>query len=310
VLRLGGLSAASTGAAAWLASRSRRPEEARALIIDRSLGVPPDPRLPELAIVQGGEPERLVQAALDVLGGATRFISRGDVVAIKPNVGWDRGPEQAANTNPELVAALIRLCQDAGAKKVVVADVSCNDPRSCFNRSGIGEAALRAGAELVLPEPRRFKEVNLRGDSLGEWPVLEPFLDANKLINVPIAKHHSLTGVTLGMKNWYGILGGPRNRLHQRIHESIVDLRRSRPTLTVMDAYRVLVRNGPTGGDVDDVEMKRTVVASVDPVAVDAYAAQAWWNLAAPRVRYLRLAEERGLGKMDFASLRTALSAL
>jgi len=308
VLRLGGLSAASAGAAAWLSTRSRRPEEARALIIDRSLGVPPDPRLPELAIAQGGEPERLVQAALDVLGGVTRFVSRGDVVAIKPNVGWDRGPEQAANTNPELVAALVRLCQDAGAKKVVVADVSCNDPRSCFDRSGIAEAARRAGAELVLPEPRRFKEVNLRGESLGVWPVLEPFLVADKIINVPIAKHHSLTGVTLGMKNWYGILGGQRNRLHQRIHESLADLAAfMRPTLTIMDAYRVLMRNGPTGGSLADVETKKTLIASTDPVALDAYVAKAYWDIDFQRLPYLRLAEERGLGKMNFEDVRSQI---
>ena len=308
VLRLGGLSAASAGAAAWLSTRSRRPEEARALIIDRSLGVPPDPRLPELAIAQGGEPERLVQAALDVLGGVTRFVSRGDVVVIKPNVGWDRGPEQAANTNPELVAALVRLCQDAGAKKVVVADVSCNDPRSCFDRSGIAEAARRAGAELVLPEPRRFKEVNLRGESLGVWPVLEPFLVADKIINVPIAKHHSLTGVTLGMKNWYGILGGQRNRLHQRIHESLADLAAfMRPTLTIMDAYRVLMRNGPTGGSLADVETKKTLIASTDPVALDAYVAKAYWDIDFQRLPYLRLAEERGLGKMNFEDVRSQI---
>jgi uncharacterized protein (DUF362 family) len=308
VLRLGGLSAASAGAAAWLSTRSRRPEEARALIIDRSLGVPPDPRLPELAIAQGGEPERLVQAALDVLGGVTRFVSRGDVVVIKPNVGWDRGPEQAANTNPELVAALVRLCQDAGAKKVVVADVSCNDPRSCFDRSGIAEAARRAGAELVLPEPRRFKEVNLRGESLGVWPVLEPFLVADKIINVPIAKHHSLTGVTLGMKNWYGILGGQRNRLHQRIHESLADLAAfMRPTLTIMDAYRVLMRNGPTGGSLADVETKKTLIAGTDPVALDAYVAKAYWDIDFQRLPYLRLAEERGLGKMNFEDVRSQI---
>jgi uncharacterized protein (DUF362 family) len=163
----------------------------------------------------------------------------------------------------------------------------------------------------VLPHARFFTRVNLKGVTLGEWPVLQPFLDANKLINVPVAKHHSLTGVTLGMKNWYGLIGGDRSRLHQRIHESLVDLTLfAKPTLTVMDAYRVLMRNGPTGGDVDDVEMKHAVVASVDPVAVDAYAAQAWWGIAAPRLRYLRLADERGLGRMDFASLRTTAAAI
>ena len=115
----------------------------------------------------------------------------------------------------------------------------------------------RRGAEVVLPQPRFFKKADLGGEVLGEWPVLEPFLDADRLINVPIAKHHSLTGVTLGMKNWYGLIGGDRNRLHQRIHESLVDLTGfAKPTLTIMDAWRVLMRNGPTGGSEDDVETK------------------------------------------------------
>jgi uncharacterized protein (DUF362 family) len=308
VLRLGGLSAASVGAGFWLASRSARPQEGRALVVDRSLGVAPDPKLPELVVAQGGEPDRLAQAALDALGGVSRFISRGDVVVIKPNVGWDRAPEQAANTNPELVAALVRLCQNAGARKVVVADVSCNDARSSFDRSGIAEAARRTGADLILPEPRRFKEVNLRGDSLGVWPVLEPFLTADKVINVPIAKHHSLTGVTLGMKNWYGILGGQRSRLHQRIHESLADLAAfMRPTLTIMDAYRVLMRNGPTGGSLADVELRKTLIASTDPVALDAYVAKAFWDIDSQRLAFLRLAEERGLGQMEFGNVRSRI---
>ncbi len=307
-LRLGGLAVASAGTATWLAGRSRRPAETGALTVDRSYGVPPDPALPELVVAQGGEPAALAQAALDALGGVSRFIARGDVVVIKPNVGWDRAAEQAANTNPDLVAALVRLCQNAGAKRVIVADVSCNDSPSCFQRSGILAAARRAEADVVLPEPRHFKEVNLRGDSLGVWPVLEPFLSADKVINVPIAKHHSLTGVTLGMKNWYGILGGQRNRLHQRIHESLADLAAfMRPTLTVMDAYRVLMRNGPTGGSLADVELKKTLIAGTDPVALDAYVAKAYWDIDFQRLAYLRFAEERGLGRANFEDVRSRI---
>jgi len=313
VARLGGAGAATLGLGAYLAGRSRRPEESAAAEVKLDHRVADRPDLPELTVAQGesASPAALVERAIRDMGGMARFVSRGDTVVVKPNIAWDRLPEHAATTNPEVVAEIVRLCMAAGAGSVIVTDVSCNEAEACFDRSGIAAAARSAGAEVVLPHSRFFTRVNLKGDTLGEWPVLEPFLDANKLINVPIAKHHSLTGVTLGMKNWYGLIGGDRNRLHQRIHESIVDLTAfAKPTLTVMDAYRVLVRNGPTGGDVDDVEAKRTIVASVDPVAVDAYAAQAWWNLAAPRVRYLRLAEERGLGKMDFASLRTTVAAL
>jgi len=311
LLRLGGLSAAVGGAAWWLKNRSQRPEEALASYVKRDFTIPADPNLPELAVAQGDQPRALVRKAVEALGGMGRFISRGDVVVLKPNIAWDRTPEQAANTNPQVVAELVRLCQEAGAKKVIVTDVSCNDPRRCFERSGIAAAARAEGADVLLPEERKFKEVDLRGEVLTTWPVLEHFLAADKMINVPIAKHHSLTGVTLGMKNWYGILGGPRHRLHQRIHESLVDLADfMRPTLTIVDAYRVLMRNGPTGGNVSDTELKKSMVASTDPVALDAYVAKAFWNLDADRLRYLVLAEERGLGKLNFAALRTRIASV
>ncbi len=308
VLRLGGLSAATLGAGAWLHGRSARPREVQVAVADRRTGVVADPSLPELVVVQGESPQALLNRAVETLGGARRFIARGDNVVVKPNIGWDRSPEQAANTNPVLVAAVVRLCFEAGARRVVVTDVSCNDPRVCFERSGIAAAAKAEGADVVLPDERRFREVNLRGDVLTTWPVLEPFLTADKFINLPIAKHHSLTGCTLGMKNLYGIIGGQRSRLHQRIHDSLVDLTAFvRPTLTIVDAYRVLMRGGPTGGSLADVEFKKTLLAGTDPVAIDAYAAKAWWDLDYQRLPFLRIAEARGLGKMNFEEVRTAV---
>jgi len=200
---------------------------------------------------------------------------------------------------------------DAGAKRVVVTDVSCNEPRRCFQRSGIAEAAQRAGAEVILPDPTKFREIDLQGEVLRAWPVFEPFLNADKVINVPIAKHHALTGTTLGMKNWYGILGGQRNQLHQRIHESLVDLADfMRPTLTMIDCYRVLLRNGPTGGNLEDVLLKKTIVASTDTVAVDAYVAKAFWNMEVDALPYLKLAAKRGLGIVEFEKLRTQIRTL
>lgn len=311
VLRLGGLGAVTAGAGAWLHGRSRRPEEPRLLVAERRAGVPADPSLPELVVAQGESPRQLLRRALDELGGIRRFIARGDVVVVKPNIGWDRGPEQAANTNPVLVAEVVRLCQEAGAGRVIVTDVSCNDARTCFDRSGIAAAARAVGADVVLPEERRFKEVDLRGDVLARWPVLEPFLAADKIINLPIAKHHSLTGCTLGMKNFYGIIGGQRSRLHQRINESLADLLAfANPTLTILDAYRVLMRGGPTGGSLADVEFKKTLIAGTDPVAIDAYAAKAWWDLDHQRLPFLRIAQARGLGKANFEEARTKIVAV
>ena len=306
LLRLAGLSAGSAALGVWLEQRSARPRQVLAASAKRSHTVAPDASLPQMVIAHDGDdPALLVRRALEELGGMRRFVSRADVVVVKPNIGWDRTPEQAANTNPAIVVELVRQCQDAGAKRVIVTDVSCNEARRCFQRSGIAEAARRAGAEVILPEPARFKEVDLGGEILQSWPVLEPFLNADKIINVPIAKHHSLSGATLGMKNWYGILGGPRYQLHQHIDESLVDLADFiRPTLTVMDCYRVLMRNGPTGGDLEDVATKKTVLAGTDPVALDAYAAKAYWNLDSRSLPYLKLAAARGLGTLEFDKVR------
>ncbi len=192
------------------------------------------------------------------------------------------------------------MCASAGRPErsgSIVTDVSCNEPRRCFQRSGIQAAARAEGAEVILPDPDLFREVDLGGVALKSWPVFMPFLEADKIFNLPIAKHHNLTGATLGMKNWYGILGGNRNRLHQQIHQSLADLAAFMlPTLTIMDCYRVLLRNGPTGGNLEDVVLKKTVVAGTDPVALDAYVAKAYWNLDPEHLPYLQLAANRGLG--------------
>lgn len=307
LLRAGGAGAAAAGLGLWLDRRSRRPEAPAPVAVRPRAPIAADPHLPEMVVARGDDPRLMVRRAIQELGGIRRFISPGDVVVVKPNIGWDRTPEQAANTNPDLVAEVVRLCREAGARKVIVTDVSTNEPRRAFLRSGIEEAARKEGAEIVLPGERRFREADLGGEVLGTWPVLEPFLEADKIVNLPIAKQHSLTGVTLGLKNWYGILGGERQRLHQRIHESLADLAAfMRPALTVIDAYRVLVRNGPAGGSLADVETRKTLVAGTDPVALDAWVAKAFWDLDAERLPYLKLAAGRGLGTVRFETLRAA----
>ncbi len=311
LLRVGGVAAGAAGLGYWLSEHSVRPEHALAMNAKRSHTVAADAAWPEMAVIQGDDPEQLVRVAIEELGGMNRFVSRADVVLVKPNIGWDRTPEQAANTNPKIVAEIVRQCWNAGAKRVIVTDVSCNDPRRCFQRSGIAEASQREGAEVILPEPSRFKDVDLQGEVLREWSVFDPFLNADKIINVPVAKHHSLTGTTLGMKNWYGILGGPRHQLHQKIHESLVDLADFiRPTLTIIDCYRVLIRNGPIGGSLDDVLLKKTLVAGTDPVALDAYVAKAYWNLEVASLPYLKMAAQRGLGTYEFGKIRTRVRSI
>lgn len=313
ILRVGGVAAAATGAGFWLNERSRRPVPAAPELARKDHRVSATSEWPGLAVAQfaagsgdakEGEPRALVQKALRDLGGIERFVRPQDVVVIKPNIAWDRTPEQAANTNPELVAEVVRQCRGTGAKRVIVTDVSCNEARRCFHRSGIEAAAREAGADVILPDPDMFREVDLGGVMLKSWPVFTPFLEADKIINLPIAKHHGLCGVTLGMKNWYGILGGQRSRLHQQIHQSLVDLAGFMlPTLTIMDCYRILLRNGPTGGNLEDVAVKKTVVAGTDPVALDAYVAKAYWNLDPEHLPYLQLAANRGLGTLEFEKL-------
>lgn len=275
----------------------------------------------DMAIVRGastsqGEdaphatPAQLVEAALAAMGGMKRFVSNGDVVAIKPNIGWDRTPLHAANTNPEVVAAVVKACFDAGAKTVVVTDASCNEPSRCFQRSGIWTAAYNVGAQVVLPSDHRFRTLRMRGDVLDEWPVYTPLVNADKVINIPVAKHHNLSKYTAAMKNWYGLLGGRRNRLHQNIDTSIADLATfMRPTLTIVDAVRVLMRNGPQGGNLDDAREAHTVIASVDQVAADAWGCQLIGQKR-ENLAYLAMAEQRGIGTMNYEKLRVQEIAL
>ena len=261
--------------------------------------------LPELVIAkQGTDPQALTRRAIDALGGMKRFISRGDVVVVKPNIGWDRMPIHAANTNPDVVATVVQMAFEAGAKKVVVTDASCNDPNRCFQRSGIWRSAYKLGAEVIIPAEHRFRTMRLNGDVLDEWPVYTPLVQADKVINVPVAKHHNLAKYTGAMKNWYGSLGGRRNRLHQNIDVSVADLATfMRPTLVVVDATRVLIRNGPQGGNIDDTREMNTVIATVDQVAADSYGT-GLIGQKRENVPYLKMGHERGLGTMFWENLR------
>ena len=259
---------------------------------------------PELVVARGTQVDSMVRDAVDRLGGIGRFVAKGERVLLKPNVGWDRQPEQAANTNPEVVGAVARLCREAGAGEVWVSDVSLNDPERCFARSGIRAAAEGAGADVLIPGDNDFWKTDMQGELLGDWPVSRFFHLADRVINLPVVKNHSLCGCTLAMKNWYGVLGGRRNQLHQRIHTSIVDLAAAlRPTLTIMDATRVLKRNGPTGGSLDDVSIENTLIAGLDEVAIDAYSLQ-FLDLTPETVPFLALGEQRGLGQVDWRSKR------
>ena len=262
------------------------------------------PPLPVLAVVEGESPAAITKEAIAALGGIGKFVGRGDRVVIKPNIGWDRTPDMAACTNPEVVKTLVELVLEAGAKKAVVIDNTTNQAKRCYVRSGIQEAVKQAGGDMLFVDDYRVKKAALKGAWLKDWEVLLDVVEADKVINVPIAKHHSLCRLTLGMKNWLGAIGGARNQLHQGLDRAVVDLAAYfKPRLTVLDAYRILVRNGPQGGRISDTELRKTVVAGTDPVAVDAMAAT-FFSVAPRELPYLGLARERGLGEFDLTKVR------
>ncbi len=281
------------------------------LLSSASLSAPPTPSLsiahfkssPAEADGIAEEAKRLTRQAVEALGGMSRFVSKGNVVWVKPDIGWDRRPEQAATTNPDVVATLVEMCYQAGAKKVLVSDNPCNPAQLSFPRSGIQQAAEKAGAEVMFLDERKFRKMSINGKVLREWQVYQDVVEADRLINVPIAKNHNLCLATLGMKNLMGVLGGPRNRLHQDLGGTLPDLAAFlKPCLVVLDAIRVLTANGPVGGNLADVKRKDAVVAGVDQVAVDALGATLLGYKPAS-IGYIAEGNARGLGVIDFKSL-------
>ncbi|MBN1825427.1 MAG: DUF362 domain-containing protein [Candidatus Eisenbacteria bacterium] len=243
---------------------------------------------------------RLTERAIDALGGMKRFVSRGDVVWIKPNIGWNRAPELAATTNPAVVGSLARLCLDAGAKKVKVGDNPCHPAAEAYRNSGIEGAARAAGAETVFLDEDRFREVKIGGDRLEKWPVYPEILEADLVINVPIAKHHGLSQATLCMKNYMGIVGGRRNAWHQDLPACLTDITAfMKPRLCVLDAVRILTNNGPTGGNPKDVKRTDTVAAGVDVVALDAFGAELLGHRP-DRLLTVQAGFRAGLGDIDW----------
>ena len=263
-----------------------------------------DPAAKGRIVVAGGAgPADNVRRALAAMGGIGRFVRRGERVVVKPNVAWDRTPEQAANTDPQLVAEIVRLCLAAGASLVTVADSTCHEPERTFERSGVGPAARAAGARVAHQGSGNSVRLDLGGSLLGSWDVLRSIAEADRVINVPIVKHHSLGRATLGMKNWFGALDGGRSRLHQRIQQVNAELGFAfRPTLTVVDATRILVGGGPTGGSLSLVRATDLVAVATDPVAADAWGGSLL-GLGPRDLPHLDIAARLGLGTPDWESV-------
>jgi len=246
----------------------------------------------------------LTRKVFEKTGGMKRFISKGDVVVIKPNISWARDPALAATTNPEVLLAVIELCQEAGAAKVRIADNTIHDAKRCFAITGAGRVAKKTGADLIHPRSSMMKKMNLHGNRLDVWPVFTPLVEADKVINLPVAKVHGLSGLTLGMKNWIGGVGGRRSALHQDIHQTIVDLAQFfKPHITLIDATRIMISNGPSGGSPSDVKVVNRLILSSDPVAADAKGAMLF-NKKPDDIGFIRLGNKWGLGTMDLTKVK------
>ena len=259
-----------------------------------------------ISIVQGQDRTKTVTKAIELLGGIGRFVSAGDIVAIKPDVAFATPAILGATTHPDVIAAVTRLCFEAGAKKVIVTDNPINDPASCFALSGISKAATAAGAQVVMPKENLFADMTLEGAVLiKNWPVYYgPLAGANKLIGIAPVKDHHRSIASLTMKNWYGLLGGRRNLFHQDINTIIAELSRLvMPTFVILDGTTTMMTNGPTGGSISDLKKTNTMIASCDMVAADAFGCSLL-NRKPADLPYLSIAEKAGVGTVDYESLK------
>lgn len=269
-----------------------------------------DGKAVDMVALLGGEPAPMFEKGIAALGGIERFVKRGDRVTIKPNIGWDKAPELAGNTNPDLIVSLINACKDAGAKEIVVFDNTCDNWRKCYESSGIEAAAKKAGA-IVMPgnEEKYYRETKLpKSKVLGSAKIHQAILDCDCWFNVPVLKNHGGARMTVAMKNLMGIVWD-RRAFHQKgLDQSIADIGTldNPACLNIVDAYRIMKTNGPRGRDESDVALAKGLFMSTDPVAVDVAAIKffgQFQEMPLADVKYLPMGEELKLGVQDVASL-------
>ena len=267
--------------------------------------------MPDLVISHGADPAAITRSAVEALGGIKRFVKPGNRVVIKPNMSFASGPERASNTNPAIVSEVARMCVEAGASRIAVLDHVLNEPRACLNLSKIPEACRNVPNTTVstIEARRLYREVAVpQGRQMQKMEVVSEVLDADVLIAIPIGKSHSSSGVSLSMKGMMGLIHN-RMAFHSRynLHEAIVDMVTVlKPHLVVIDGTRILSSGGPGGpGKVIPMNL---VIASTDMVAADAQmvALGTWYgkNFDPAQVRHIRIAAERGLGRMDLDKLK------
>ena len=261
-----------------------------------------------MAKVQGTNYAQLAGDAIQALGGIKKFVHPGEVVVVKPNMAWDRPPEMAANANPQVVRQVVELCLDAGAKQVKVLDNTCHDARKSYVTSGIKAAVEgikdpRAVVQFV--DDRRFVQLKIeKAKALKKWYFYKDVLEADRFINIPIAKTHSEARLTMCLKNMMGAIGGWRGRIHVGLNQNIADIYLLlRPDLHILDATRIMVKNGPSGGRLDYVQVKNLVFASTDPVALDALGT-GLFGMQPADIGYIAKAHQAGRGEMDLNKIK------
>ena len=265
-----------------------------------------NPEIPyDLVAVRDGEPDLMLDKALEALGGIQKFVKKGQTVVIKPNIGWDVEPEKAANTNPLLIKRLVTHCITAGAKEVYVFDNTCDNWTACYKNSGIEKAAKDAGAKVAPGHSESYyQQVNVPGGkNLKDAKVHELILSSDVFINVPVLKSHGSAKVTITMKNLMGIVWDRRFWHRNNLNQCIADFATYRkPDLNIVDAYNVMTKNGPRGVSKADVVTMKYLIASTDMVAADA-AATKIFGMDPSQVNYIQLANDMGVGQMDLSKL-------
>jgi uncharacterized protein (DUF362 family) len=266
----------------------------------------PTPLPTYLSVAHGDDPAEITRRAVNAIGGMARFVQPGQSVIIKPNmcVAY-HGPEYAVTTNPQVVAALVGLCRDAGAASIMVMDHPFGGTaEQAYKISQIGDAVEAAGGQMVIMGSLKYHDTPIPdGVDIKKWLIYQDALKADVIIDVPIAKHHSLARLTLATKNLMGLTEN-RELLHANLGERLVDLvTLFKPKLIVVDAYRMLMANGPTGGNLNDVKLSKTVIASHDIVAADAYATTLF-GLKPESISYIKAGADRGLGTLDLNSIK------
>ena len=262
-------------------------------------------KAPDLVAVMGGEPAAMLDKALEALGGIGKFVKKGQKVVIKPNIGWDRAPEMAGNTNPELVAALVKKCLGAGAQKVTVFDHTCDNWQKCYETSGISDAVKKAGG-IMMPgnDEKYYKEVAIPGGvTLKNAKIHESLIEADVWINVPVLKNHGGAKLTCAMKNYMGIVWDRRYFHSNDLQQCIADICtwNKKPVLNIVDAYRIIHKNGPQGKSLSDVAQLKTLIASTNIVATDT-AALRFFN----QVEKLDISAVGHIGKGEALKLGTS----